>query len=64
MSRCPSDLGLKDGDKCFECQDCWEKALDDILETFEELTEEVENLYGREVEITKRAREILEQIAR
>lgn len=36
--------------------------LDDILDTFEGLTEEVENLYGREVEITKRAREILEQI--
>lgn len=36
--------------------------LEDILETFETLTEEIENLYGRETELTKKARDILEQI--
>lgn len=37
--------------------------LDDIIDTLEALVEEVENLYGRETELTKRAREmILEEI--
>lgn len=36
--------------------------LDDIIDTFEALVEEVENLYGRETELTKKARDILEQI--
>lgn len=36
--------------------------LEDIIDVFEELTEEVENLYGKETLLTIKARKILDYI--